>query len=86
MRGFKETKQANSPVLGEAVYSKFISDAKRENNTGDKRLARARAYFNTPPYCIGERRKEYERRIHEKDIESLKHRLETVQGMGRDQN
>ena len=56
MRGFTETKQMQNPVLGEAFYQYAIKQAKRE----DSRTVTARNIFHTPPYCIGERRKEYE--------------------------
>jgi hypothetical protein len=81
MRGFTETKQMQNPVLGEAFYQYAIKQAKRE----DSRTVTARKIFHTPPYCFGERRKEYERRIHEQDSESLKHRLEEIQRMGIDE-
>lgn len=59
MRGFTHAKQADRPVLGEAAYSKFISDQNRENNKTEN----AARWYRTPAYCIGERRKEYERSI-----------------------
>ncbi len=80
MRGFTETKQVQKPVLGEAFYQYAIKNGNKE----DSMTVTARAIFHTPPYCFGERRKEYERAIHEKDIESLKHRLAAIQEMGGD--
>lgn len=81
MRGFTETKQMQNPVLGEAFYQYAIKQARRT----DDRTTTAKRFFHTPPYCVGERRKEYERRIHEQDSESLKHRLEEIQRMGIDE-
>lgn len=56
MRGFKDTKQANSPVLGEAAYQHFIKAGKVEN----KKTEEAKRRFKTPPYYFGERRKKDE--------------------------
>ena len=63
MRGFTETKQANHPVLGEAFYEYAIKQAKKT----DDQTTTAKRFFHTPPYCFGERRKEHERRSHDKD-------------------
>lgn len=53
MRGFKDTKQANTPILGEAAYQCFIKAAKIQNDKTEE----ARRRFKTPPYYFGERRK-----------------------------
>lgn len=54
MRGINDTGQAQSPVLGQAFYN-FC-----ETHSKDSKAALARARFKTPPYCYGERRKEWE--------------------------
>ena len=61
MRGFTETKQANHPVLGEAFYEYAIKQAKKT----DDQTTTAKRFFHTPPYCFGERRHLYEKRIKE---------------------
>lgn len=52
MRGFKETKQPNAPMLGESSYQSFIKLAKIAN----KKTEDAKRRFKTPPYYCKERR------------------------------
>lgn len=53
MRGFRDTKQANNPVLGEVAYQNFIKVAKiKSDKTED-----AKRWFKTPAYYFGERRR-----------------------------
>lgn len=53
MRGFRDTKQANSPVLGEAAYQNFIKVAKIQSDKTEE----AKKWFKTPPYYCKERRR-----------------------------
>ena len=53
MRGFRDTKQANTPVLGEVAYQNFIKVAKIKND----RTEDAKRWFKTPAYYFGERRR-----------------------------
>lgn len=66
MRGFTETNQGITPIMGEAFYTYAIKQAKRT----DDRTTMAKNVFHTPPYCIGERRHLYEKRIKEEIQES----------------
>lgn len=52
MRGFNNTKQANSPVLGEVAYQNFIKVAKIKSDKTEE----AKKWFKTPAYYFGERR------------------------------
>ena len=58
MRGFTDTKGAQRSVLGEPFYQYAI----KGQRMNDIRTGMARIRFQTPAYCFGERRKEYERR------------------------
>ena len=53
MRGFKETKQANNPVLGEVAYQNFIKVARIKSDKTEE----AKRRFKTPAYYFGERRR-----------------------------
>ena len=53
MRGFNNTKQANSPVLGEVAYQNFIKVAKIKSDKTEE----AKKWFKTPAYYFGERRR-----------------------------
>lgn len=63
MRGFKNTKQPSQPALGEKAYNAFITGQRAENNKTEN----ARRWYKMPAYCIGERRKDYERSIRGND-------------------
>lgn len=53
MRGFNNTKQANSPVLGEVAYQNYIKVAKIKSDKTEE----AKKWFKTPAYYFGERRR-----------------------------
>lgn len=58
MRGFLQVK-AKADGMGAGSYAYFTTEGKRE----DTRTNDAKRRFKTPAYCIGERRKDYERAI-----------------------
>lgn len=74
MRGFNDVNTGNKPVMGEAFYSFAV----KQGNRKDATTLAAKNAFNRPAYCIGERRKEYERSELEKHKLSLKRRLEEI--------
>lgn len=59
MRGFNNSNQANTPVMGEAFYSYAV---KQGNRTDDRTLI-AKEWFKRPAYWFGQRRREDERPI-----------------------